>query len=171
MCEFLRANGYLGYISTNIREFCPKPENVSEDWYNFMISEFMTVINQIHIVFIFMENEGEHNINQSTSIELDILASSEERHVAIFYEEGSMEQSRSLFRGLLDQNIESWAINPFMRQEDEEGAVTDDLIFRAGLSFCYNRIVSDLSLGFGPVEEYERNVARLWPDFTKGKIR
>jgi hypothetical protein len=113
----------------------------------------------------------EHNINQSASIELDILASSEERHVAIFHEEGSMEQSRSLFRGLLDQNIESWAINPFVRQEEKIGAVTNDLNLRSGLSFCYNRIISDPSLGFNSVEEFERKVAWLWPDFAKGKIR
>jgi hypothetical protein len=171
MRDFLRANGYLAFISTDIREFCPKPDNVSVDMYNLKISEFMTVINQIHMVFIFQEDEGEHNINQSASIELDILTSSEECHVAIFHEEGSMVQSRSLFRGLLDQNIESWAIYPFVRQEDKKGTMINDLIFRTGLSFCYNRIVSDPSLGFCSIEAFERKVARLWPDFVRGRIR
>jgi hypothetical protein len=122
MRDFLRANGYLACISMDIQEFCPNPGSAGVDIYNLMLSEFMNLINQIHIVFIFREDEGEHNINpsKSASIELEIFASCEKRHVAIFYEEGSMEQSRSLFRGLLDRNIEKWAINSFMREEDEK---------------------------------------------------
>jgi hypothetical protein len=162
--DFLLYHGYLAYLSLDLQRLCPRQGYLGDNEYNLRVSRLMATITQVQIVFIFNEAEGEHNVNQSASIELDQLLTGRQKHVMIFFEEGSLEQSCSLFKGLLEYNISSWAHDSFTRQENNGVEFVNPALLNTGLMFCYNRILSDPSLGYGSTEQIERLIDQAWSE-------
>jgi hypothetical protein len=147
--------------SFDLQRMCPRPEKMGVSEYNIKISRLMTAVNGVHIVFIFKEGEGEHNVNQSASIELDHLLAGKQRHVMVFFEEGSFEQSRSLFKGLLELNVIDWAINSFTRHRNIDVTTVSPALLSAGLMFYHNRL-SDPEIGYTSKDDLKMALDTLW---------
>jgi hypothetical protein len=160
--DYLRDNNYFSLMSLDLQRCCRRPPRMSEEEYNYKLTRIMTQINHIHIFFFFKENERDHNVNQSASIELGVLENMGERHVRIFYEKGYLEQSSSPFRGMLSNRKNEWPEDSFERRTDDKNNIVNyDFILRTGLSFCYDRIFSDPTLGYASREEFNKILSEV----------
>ncbi len=148
--DFLLENGYLALNSLDISKLYPKPSDMDDEEYNNRISEALVQVAQVHIVFLFREPDGEHNINQSATQELQMMIDQHKKHVRLFIEEGCWDQLKSLFRGMLKRQINHWKWDFFDREEDS--SIT--FIKETGVSYCLNRIRDDPSLGFESREAF-----------------
>jgi len=72
------------------------------DAFNTRVSRRLLAESEIHIFFIFFETDGEHNINQSASMELENLCTNSiGTNVLVLFEKGATEQQRAGMLGLL----------------------------------------------------------------------
>jgi len=138
--DYLRGHGYNAKLSIDLEKEYPRKENESKEEYNRRISEILIRWGDIHIFVFFCEHEGEFNVNQSASMELEgVYRSGKCDCVVLYFEEGSLEQMRSLLRGLVSKT--GWDYEVFENIED---------IFDDAIGFCSNCIHKI----FGGAKEY-----------------
>ncbi|HNW80927.1 MAG TPA: hypothetical protein PLM60_07555 [Methanoregulaceae archaeon] len=88
-------------ISTDLESEVPKGLGMSKDAYNYLLSITLLTRCEIRIFLFHREHEGEHNVNQSASMELQYLAQEGlNESVFILLEEGYVQQSGGVFKGL-----------------------------------------------------------------------
>ncbi len=97
------------YISSDLKYELPKKPGMSEHNYNYELSIALLTRCEIHIFLFHREREGEHNINQSASMELQYLAKGgPNENALILLEEGYMRQSGGVFKGLQARTSGIW---------------------------------------------------------------
>ncbi len=88
-------------ISTDLEYEVPEAPGMSKDAYNYTLSIALLTRCEIRIFLFHREHEGEHNINQSASMELQYLTQEGlNQSVLILLEEGYIQQSGGVFKGL-----------------------------------------------------------------------
>jgi hypothetical protein len=144
--EFLKDNGYYARVSEDLEEEYPRRKDEGKYEYSRRLSELLIEKSQVHIVFFFLETEGEHNINQSASMEFEILNQEQCPNVMIIHEKQSLEQCKSVFRGLkegmkLKKAFDLWRWHLFARiNHDDKSKYTDEDIESSAVMFCVDII-------------------------------
>ena len=122
----LRDEGYNAILSTDLEELYPRREDETEDEYNLRISEKLMEVGDVHI-FVFFKSKidlllklkedpnidverlleyvkKEINLNMSPAIELKTIYDMYlDDCIVIFYEESSIEELKTLLKGLMDR--------------------------------------------------------------------
>lgn len=131
--KFLADQGYEPRISEDLEKQFPQQKGEEKYQYSRRLSELLIANSAIHILFFFFEIEGEHNINQSASMEIEILKQQDLRNVVISHERRAFEQCKSVFKGLKSGSkskskaIDQWIwIGPFKRFNHSEKESYDD---------------------------------------------
>lgn len=106
------------------------------DANNFTVSMMLVDQCDTHIFLFHREMEGEHNINQSVSMELQYLADSDQSdHALILLEKGYLEQSGGVFIGLKANTLGTWRWETFLNFPTLENAAK---------KFLFGRVLSSI---------------------------
>ena len=93
--NFLLKHQFDAKISSDFECSNPKKPTEDIDIYNGRMSDLLLRRSKIHIFIFFFELDGEHNLNSSTHREIVSLG---KKPVLVIFEEGALEQQKSLFR-------------------------------------------------------------------------
>jgi hypothetical protein len=132
--DALLAENYNVRISSDLEsEIHPKP-GMSADAYNYELSIALIEQCDIHIFLFHRELKGEHNINQSASMELQYLATrNNNQNVLVLLEDGYIKQSRGVFKGLKSNTSGKWRWRTYRHFETLKDAA---------VKFSFSRILS-----------------------------
>ncbi|QSZ66026.1 hypothetical protein RJ40_00170 [Methanofollis aquaemaris] len=115
---FLREHHYHNtYLSIDLKDN-PEEKEIDEDVRNLRKSLTLVDMCQVHIFFFFNEHDGEHNLNQSATLELGVLMGRKNRgcpqkSTLIFCENGMDAQCRGLFKGIFAEADDFWRCTEF----------------------------------------------------------
>jgi hypothetical protein len=93
--NFLLKHQFDAKISSDFECSNPKKPTEDIDTYNGRMSDLLLRWSDIHIFIFFFELDGEHNLNSSTYREVTSLG---KKPVLVIFEEGALDQQRTLFR-------------------------------------------------------------------------
>lgn len=145
--NFLNEKEYNARYSEDLQlEFPPKKDE-EKYGYSRKLSELLIETSKIYVIFFFLEIAGDHETNQSASMELEILNQQKKKNVLIFIEDEYFKQSKSLFKGLKTQTSTLWSWQSFTRYDHyNTDLYEDDNIDSSAMQACYNFI---LEMRFG----------------------
>jgi hypothetical protein len=162
---YLAANNCYPMVGYDIKN-CPRPSTMTSPQYNLKITRVMLRFCLIHIFIILKEDEGDHDSHQSTSMELMYLDDHRARYVRMNFEKGSLKQSHSPFRGILDNNT-NWPYDEFKLKEKDGNIIVDNSILLRGLTYCYDVMLRDTSLGYNSLDDFNNNLRRICLEETR----
>jgi len=125
--DFLAMHHFDAKISSDFE--CEESQEPTEDLdtYNGRMSDLLLRWSGIHIFIFFNERDGEHNLNSSTYREIISLG---KKPVLAVFEEGSLEQQKTLFRrDLKECNWTHYTSSDFKKIHD------------FCLQYCINRVM------------------------------
>jgi len=121
--EFLNSHGYKARISEDYEMSYPLKKNETKYQYSRRMSEMLIEHSDVYIIFLFYENEKDHNINQSACMEIEILNQRNKPCVLVFHEEHCYEQCKSVIKGLIGGSfyhprpVNNWRWDIFTRYD------------------------------------------------------
>lgn len=105
----LLSENYNVKISSDLESEISKKPGMSDDDYNYELSIALIDRCDIHIFLFQKERQGEHNINQSASMELQYLATTKNNeNVLVLLESGYLRQTGGVFKGLKARTKGKW---------------------------------------------------------------
>ena len=118
---------------------------------------------QLQIVFIFNNRGSDKNVNESVSMELQQMMDMDKKYVKIFYENGSLEQTKQLLRGLLQRQKRIWPQDSFNRDSEMQS------IYKSCFTFCYDKIISDPTIiyNFENMNDYKNIISQFCKEVMK----
>lgn len=139
--DFLHDNGYLGAkISEDIDDRPPDERDPNDSIRNRELSKRLILECDIHIFVIVRRHDGEpDNLILSVAMELERLSVLNEfqikicPYIAVYSEDGVVETTGSVFKGLVLEKQDDWDIGEFENIED---------IFKECRAFCHRSIHS-----------------------------
>jgi len=139
--DFLRDNGYLGAkISEDLDDRSLEERCDDDPIRNRELSKRLIMECDIHIFVIVRRHDGEpDNLILSVAMELERMSVLDEFQIklcpfiAIYSEQGLIETTGSVFKGLIHEKLDDWDIEEFEHIED---------IFKPCRAFCHRSIHS-----------------------------
>lgn len=137
----LLADGYDARISLDLGGESPREDDEDIDIYNLRISHRLLDASIICIFVVFLEEDGEHNINQSVSMEFERFCARHRTSDAMVMEEkGAHDQAGGIFRGRRAQTCTAISWEIFIRTPENRLVDTEEAITMIR-QFCLQRIL------------------------------
>ena len=137
----LLADGYNARISLDLGGESARGDDEDIDIHNLRVSHRLLDSSTICIFVVFLEADGEHNINQSVSMEFERFCERDRTSDAMVLEEhGAREQAGGIFRGRRAQTCTAISWEVFARTPENCLVDTEEAMTMVR-QFCLQRIL------------------------------